>query len=332
MMKVGNSLKACMAAVMVTAIVVASARAQSLDKVTLMLNWYATGLHAPILLGKQKGYFEKEGLDLEVQEGKGSGPTVQAVAAENVTIGFADITTMMKLVSKGAPVISVGSALERSPFAVISLSEKKILQPSDIKGKTIAMTAGDSPSQAWPLFLEKNGLKDTDYKTVTGDAKTKINAVINGQADALLGFATDQGNQIEFVTKKPVSLMLFADHGVDSVGSSFIVNTATLKEHPEMIRRFMRAATLAFEDAVKEPEAAVDALLVAFPKAGAKESLMSGLKTAIPLFHTQDTVGQKPLRVSSQAMEKTIQTMVDTGGIDKSDMNASKFFTNEFLP
>ncbi|KVK54342.1 hypothetical protein BCY90_15545 [Agrobacterium deltaense] len=310
----------------------AAAFAQNAEKVSLMLNWYVTGLHSPIILGKQKGFFTDEGVDLEIQEGRGSGPTVQAVAAGNVTVGFADLTTMMALAVKGAPVISIGSALQRSPFAVISLKEKGIDTPEKVKGLTIAMTAGDSPSQSWPLFLEKNNLKGSDFKTVNGDAKTKVNAVITGQADALLGFATDQGTQIEAATGKPVTNMLFADFGVNSIGSSFIVNTKTVKGNPELLKKFLRAATRSFEYATEHPQEAVDAVRSAYPNSGNAESLKRGLETAIPLFKTQETNGLRPLRVTAGQVEETIATMIAVGTLKSSDTDVAKFYTDALLP
>ena len=332
MKKTSTSKLQILGLLVASSLLAGSALAQTKDKVTLMLNWYATGVHAPFPLGKDKGYFAKEGIDLEIVEGRGSGPTVQAVAARNVTFGLADITTMMKLVAKGAPVKAVGVELERSPFAVISLSEKKITTPADLKGKTLAMTAGDSPSQAWPLFMKRTNLKEGDFKVINGDAQTKLNAVINGQADALLGFATDQVNQIESATKKPVSVIMFADQGVDNSGASIVANLDTLKSQPDLVRRFMRAATLAAEETEKNPAAAIDALLKQFPKAGTLEALMSGLKIAIPLFHTPETRGQRPFRASAKAITDTVATMVQIGGIEVSDADPAKYYTNDFLP
>lgn len=309
-----------------------AAFAQTPQKVTLMLNWYATGLHAPFYLGLEKGLYAKEGIELEILEGRGSTPTAQAVAARNVTFGFADAGPMIKLAAQGAPVKSVGVALQKSPFAVISLAEKNIRKPSDLKGKTIALTPGDSPSQAWPLFLAKTGLKTGDFKTVSGDAQTKLNAVINGQADALAGFSMDQGVQIEFATKKPVVNMLYADYGVNSAGSVIVANTETIKSNPELIRKFMRATTLAFEEAEKSPEAAVAAELKAMPKAGDASSLLSGLKTALPLFKATDAPGQRLFRVNAKTMADTIASQVEIGGIEASASDPAKYFTNEFLP
>src|SRR3569623_1027343 len=75
------------------------AAAQQKEKVTLLLNWYLYSEHAPFFLGKERGYFDQEGIDLEIQEGRGSGVTVQAVAAGTATLGYADVPTMMKAAS-----------------------------------------------------------------------------------------------------------------------------------------------------------------------------------------------------------------------------------------
>ena len=95
------------------------ASAQGKDKVVLLLNWYVYSEHAPFFLGKERGYFDQEGIDLDIQEGRGSGVTVQAVAAGTATFGYADVPTMIKAASKGAPVTAVGVALQTSPMSVM---------------------------------------------------------------------------------------------------------------------------------------------------------------------------------------------------------------------
>ena len=88
------------------------ALAQPKDKVVLMLNWYLYSEHAPFFLGKERGYYEQEGIDLDIQEGRGSGVTVQAVAANTATFGYVDVATMIKAAAKGAPVKCIGVALQ----------------------------------------------------------------------------------------------------------------------------------------------------------------------------------------------------------------------------
>ena len=63
------------------------ALAQTREKVTLLLNWYVYSEHAPFFMGKDKGYYEAEGFDLDIQEGRGSAVSIQAVAANSATFG-----------------------------------------------------------------------------------------------------------------------------------------------------------------------------------------------------------------------------------------------------
>ncbi len=292
------------------------ARAQPKDKVVLLLNWYLYSEHAPFFLGKERGFYDQEGIELDIQEGRGSGVTVQAVAANTATFGYVDVPTMIKAAAKGAPVKSVGVALQLSPMSVMGFTDKNIREPKDIVGKTVAVTPGDSMSQVWPLFLKKTGLKETDFKTVSGDAQTKLNAVMTGQADLLLGYVMDQAIKLQDATKKPVYPIRFADYGVNMISSGIIVNTETLKSKPDMVRRFLRATTRALEEAEKNPEAAVDAMLKANPKAGVRETLIIGLKQTTALYHTKETAKLRPLRVSAADVNESLDLLAQYGGMD----------------
>jgi NitT/TauT family transport system substrate-binding protein len=322
-----------LAAALAAATAAPPAHAQGKEKVTLMLNWYLYSEHAPFFLGKKRGYYDQEGIDLDIQEGRGSGPTIQAVAARSVTLGYADVPTMIKVAAKGAPVRAIGVALQTSAMSAIGLTEKNMKTPADIKGKTVAVTPGDSMSQIWPLFLQKTGLKDTDFKTVSGDAQTKLNAVINGQADLLLGYLMDQTMRITDATGKPTYAIRFADYGVNLVSSGVIAHRDTLRDKADLMKRFMRASTRAFEESVKEPDAAVDAMLEANAKAGKRDTLIAGLKLTTPLYSAPDTKGGRPFRVSPKDMAESFQMLLDYGGLEKASAGkVDDYYTNDFLP
>ena len=311
----------------------ASAIAQTKDKAVLLLNWYTYSEHAPFYLGKERGYFDQEGIDLDIQEGRGSGVTVQAVAAGTATFGYADVPTMIKAASKGAPVTAVGVALQTSPMSVMGFADKNIRKPEDIKGKTVAVTPGDSMSQIWPLFLKKTNLKDSEFKTVAGDAQTKLNAVINNQADLLLGYVMDQAIKLQDGTHKPVYAIRFADYGVNMVSSGIVVQKDTLKSKPDMVKRFMRAATKSLEEASKNPEAAIDAMLKAQPKSGVKDTALIGMKQTAALYKGPDNPNDRPFRVGAKNMAETMTLLVDYGGLDKAGAGkAEDYYTNDYLP
>src|SRR5438046_1287413 len=307
--------------------------AQTKDKVVLLLNWYTYSEHAPFYLGKERGYFDQEGIDLDIQEGRGSGVTVQAVAAGTATFGYADVPTMIKAASKGAPVIAVGVALQTSPMSVMGFADKNIRKPEDIKGKTVAVTPGDSMSQIWPLFLKKTNLKETDFKQVAGDAQTKLNAVMNGQADLLLGYVMDQAIKLQDAKQKAVYPIRFADYGVNLVSSGIIVQKEFVKSKPDVVKRFMRAATRSLEEAAKNPDAAVDAMLKAQPKSGVKETALIGMKNTAALYKGPDNPNDRPFKVGAKNMTETMALLVEYGGLDKGSAGkAEDYYTTDYLP
>lgn len=311
----------------------APAWAQPKEKVILMLNWYMYSEHAPFFLGKERGYYDAEGIELEIQEGRGSAVSVQATAAGSATFAYADVPTMIKAAAKGAPVRAVGVALQLSPMSVMGFADKNVKTPKDIIGKTIAFTPGDSMSQIWPLFLKKTGLKEDQYKSVSGDAQTKLNAVINGQADLLLGYVMDQNMKLQDATKKPVQVVRFADYGVNLISSGLITSKDTLAAKPDMVKRFLRATTKALEESEKNPEAAVDAMLKANSKSGQRDTLITGLKLTTALYHTDETKSQRPLRVTMKNVNESLDLLVQYGGLEAATRGkAEDWVTLDYLP
>jgi len=305
----------------------------ALDKVTLMLNWYVYGEHAPFYYGKEKGYFKDAGIDLEIQEGRGSATVTQVVAAKTVQFGYVDVPTMMRAAVKGAPVIAVGVALQTNPMSVMGFAEKNIRKPDDIKGKTVASTPGDSMSQIWPLFLKKTGLKESDFKTVSGDAVTKLNAVINGQADLLLGYVMDQSMKIKDATGKDVFPIKFADYGINLVSSGIIAHKNFVKENADLVKRFMAAATKSVEEASKHPKDAAQAILNANPKGGRIETLTQGFELTIPLYRDPSGKKSQPFDVSDNNMKDTVDVLVEYGGLEAKAKDEFKtYYTNQYLP
>jgi NitT/TauT family transport system substrate-binding protein len=307
--------------------------AAAADKVTLMLNWYVYGEHAPFYYGKEKGLYTAEGIDLEIQEGRGSGVTTQAVAAKTVNFGYVDVPTMIKAAAKGAPVISTGVLLQTSPMSAMGFTEKNIKKPEDIKGKIVAMTPGDSMSQIWPLFLKKTGLKESDFQVVSGDGQTKLNAVINGQADLLLGYVMDQSMKIKDATGKTVYPIRFADYDVNLVSSGVVANSEWVKANEDLVRRFMSATTKSIEAAEKAPKDAAQAILNALPKGGKIDTLTEGFELTIPLYRTAETKGKRPFQVTDANMANSVNLLVEYGGLDaKTKDDPKAFYTNAYLP
>src|SRR5207248_6307259 len=120
------------------------------------------------------------------------------------------------------------------------------------------------------------------------------NAGINGQADRLHGYVMDQAIKLQDATHKQIYPIRFADYGVDMVSAGIIVQNDTLKAKPDVVKRFMRAASRSLEGAAKNPEAAIDAMLKANPKSGVKDTALVGMKATAGLYKGPDNPNDRP--------------------------------------
>ena len=311
-----------------------SARARAADHVTLLLNFYANGQHAPFFYGREKGFFSKRGIDLQIQEGRGSAGAVQATAAGTVTFGYADLPTMVTAAVAGAPVIAVGCVLRTSPMAVISLASHPVNTPAEMKGKILAVSTGAATYTVFPLFMKNAHLKMGDLGSViSGAPLVKLDALIDGRANMLLGFVTTQPMQIKAATGQTSVSMLYADHGVDLMDASIIVRPSLLKSNPDLVRRFLAATIESMKATQADPAAAAAAILKSLPKAGKLSGMLAGLKAALPLFYAKGEPDSPLLHISKADMAHTLQLMAQANLIPLSaTKDPERYYTDAYLP
>jgi NitT/TauT family transport system substrate-binding protein len=263
----------------------------SRTKVTLTLNWVPYGEHAPFYYGLKKGFYSAEGIDLTIKSGTGSGNTILQVSQNKTTFGWADTPPLLQGISKGMKVKSVGVFLQKGPSAIEFLDSKNIKKPSDLKGKTVGGTPGDALYAMFPAWLKANGMSKDDVKVADVDAPSKIAALIDGRVDAIMGFFHDQAPTIEGKTGKKVSYLLYADWGMNLLGTGIVVNTDTLSQNPDLVKKFVRATQKSWAEAAKDIPGAVDSMAGVAEQAPPKEVMTKQLTLAVGLLAT-DSVGQ----------------------------------------
>ncbi|WP_326625624.1 ABC transporter substrate-binding protein [Streptomyces sp. NBC_01318] len=286
---------------------------KKLDKVTLTLNWYPYGEHAPFYYGKQQKIFEKHGIDLTIQAGQGSQKTVQATAAGQTDFGWADTPALLAAVDQGVRVKSLGVFLQTTPASVQSFEAKGIGSPADLKGKTIAGTAGDALSKTFPIFLKKNNIDESDVKVQNTDPAGKIAAVISGKTDGLLGYASDQGPTMQDKAKKPVSYLRFSENGLNFYSNGLLAGQKLLASKSELAGRMAKAVSEAWAAAEKAPGPAVAAMDGASEQLPPKNVLAEQFKTTLTLLHTASTEGKAPGVNNEADWQQTIDVFAEAG-------------------
>ncbi|WP_433573017.1 ABC transporter substrate-binding protein [Streptomyces sp. CA-251247] len=286
---------------------------KKLDKVTLTLNWYPYGEHAPFYYGKQQKIFEKHGIDLTIQAGQGSQKTVQATGAGQTDFGWADTPAVLSGVDSGVKVKSLGVFLQTTPSSVQFFESQGIKAPADLKGKTIAGTAGDALSKTFPIFLKKNNLQESDVKVQNTDPAGKIAAVISGKTDGLLGYASDQGPTMQNKAKKPVAYLRFSENGLNFYSNGLITGQRFLTAKKDVAARMAKAVSESFAAAQKSPDPAVGAMDGASEQLPPKEVLSEQFKTTLTLLHTQATQGKAPGVNTDADWQQTIDVFSEAG-------------------
>lgn len=306
---------------------IATVPALAADAVSLRLNWYLGGLHVPFYYGKEKGYYAAEGIDLTINEGRGSANTVQVVAAGSDTFGLADSSSVITTAAKGAEVKSVMSLLNSTGYAVVSLAETGIRTPKDLEGKRLAVSPGDPLGQLFQALAAVNKLDMSKISMVQVDPAAKVVAVLEKRADGLLGGADDQYFLIKQRGLKPAALR-YADYGANIVGMTIVTRTDLIKSKPDLVRRFVRATIRSWEEAKKNPGAAVDAALKVKPDLN-RQSTLDQLLVDIELLDSPNSKGRVGWGAQAD-WDQTIDLLKKYRDL-KTDQPWTAFHTNEFV-
>jgi NitT/TauT family transport system substrate-binding protein len=305
------------------------ARAQARVPVSFRLNWYLGGLHAPYYLGRERGLYAEEGIELTINEGRGSANTAQAVAARSDTFGLADSGSLMNLAARGAPIRAVMSVLNTASFGVISPASAPIRTAADMRGRRLAAGPGGAPALLLPAVLAANNMRREDVTIVSVDPAAVPITLMEGRADGLLGGVDDQPflmAQRGFRTHS----VTYAELGVNTVGMAVLAHEEAIRGNPDLVRRFVRASARSWEAAGREPEAAVAAALRVKPDLD-RESTLGQLRVDLGLQHSDATRGRPTGWAALSDWERSLRIMRDFREL-RTDRDAASFFTNDFLP
>lgn len=333
-MKRKGVVLALVAAVAALSASLTSVNAQQLEKFPFRLNWTLYGEHAPFFLARDKGFYKEEGLDVEIMEGSGSTTVAQLVANQTNPVAYVDAATMMRGVGAGMPVMAVGVSLQQSPMSFIYRADAaRPTKIDEIKGSRIAITAGDASLAIFTAFMGKIGMKVEDVQMITvANPQAKEQAVLNKQADSLLGYFMDQGPRMQL--KSGVKMgwtRLYDMAGVSTLSSAIIVNKDWLKDakNQDSLRRFLRASQRGWEYTAKHTTEASEIFIKHAPAFNMEIALLEvdGTMSITRTKHTQD----KPMFWSAKEDWQESQELLQKFAGLKAEPDMSKYYTNEYL-
>jgi len=305
----------------------AAAGAPKLEAASLRVDWLFRSYHAPFFLGVAKGWYREAGIDLSLREGSGSGTVVRLIGGNSDTFGFVGADAVLRGVQSGIPVVAVATLMPRSADTMFVLKRSGIARPQQLRGKTIATTPGGTSDALLPAFLAGAGLTAADVSIVPVDAALKAQVLLQGRVDAT---ALVAWVGTDFDAVGGVSAFPFADYGVQVVGYSLAVGTATAESNPDLVARFVAASMRAWTYALAHPEEALAAMAQAGAVkpdrvAQARAEMTAAFKLARP------AVPGKPLGTQNEADWEAMQRQLLEYRAIKIALPVTRYMTNRFM-
>ena len=303
-----------------------AAPAQAADDVTLRLDWVLGGYHAVWHYAKEKGVFAKNGININLREGRGSMTTSQTVGNQSDEFGTADGGAMMVLRSKGLKTKMVAGYLRTGPSALIFPKSKGWKSWKDVKGAKIADSAGGSTIFLFKAVEKAMGISGNKIVLVAPPAK--VSSVLSGKVDATNSFGFLQKPIMES-KGTPAEYLSFASAGVNVPGLAVIAHEDLIKNKADLVRRMVASTQEALKIVQENPEAAIDALRKVKPTLNRAVHLAI-LKSSFDLYHSAASKG-KPLGWIPPADIETAQNLLVEYEQIKAKAPTSDYFTNAFI-
>lgn len=320
----------------------AATQAVAAEKVTFAYPTNISLSNAPTLMAVGMGYFKEAGLDVSINFFQGSAVMLPQIAQKHVTFGWITPDPLVVSLAPGRdplPVKMFYNGIYLSPFEIVVPEGSPVHSLKDLKGKKIGVGA-----MSWGnVLVTKAMLKDLgyswpkDYTLVpVGVGPTAFRALSDGSIDALNLFDTfhkqmeNRGAKLRRLPFEPRYKALFS--------SGLIAHNDTLKNRPDLVTAFSRAATKGVIACNANPVACVKNFWSLYPNtkpaqgteqeklADAVEVLKVRLKTMIP------PEGLSKMGYYTEDAWKHYAQILHAGGqLPTADVPVQTLYTNEFV-
>jgi putative hydroxymethylpyrimidine transport system substrate-binding protein len=238
--------------------------AAAADKLTVLLDWFVNPDHAPLIVAKEKGFFKKHGLEVELVEPADPNLPPKLVAAGQGDIAVTYQPNLYLQVQEGLPLARIGGVVDTPLNCLVVLEGGAVKSIADLKGKKVGYSISGFEDALLGVMLENNGLKASDVEMVNVNfALTQ--ALMSKQVDAVIGaFRNFELTQIKIAGGKGVAFYP-EEHGVPLYDELIYVAQKERLTDPK-IKKFLEAVQEATIYLLNHPDDSWGAFTKAYPK------------------------------------------------------------------
>jgi len=204
----------------------------------LVLKWFLDPGFAGEIVAKQKGFFEQEGLDISLQPGGFQVDPIRLVVSGGGPFGVTGADTFLIARAKGIPIVAVAAGYIQTAVALYVHPEQGISGMSDMIGKKVGVQAGQDTETLFFAMLGKAGIRSDQVKKVP--VAFDLTPFLDGQVDVWPGYVATQSYSLRTRGVK-FAMIRPRDVGINAPGTVYFTSETFLKEHPDIVKKFVRA-------------------------------------------------------------------------------------------
>ncbi|WP_345454262.1 ABC transporter substrate-binding protein [Nocardioides marinquilinus] len=310
-----------------------------LTPVTLQLQWVAQGQFAGYYAALDQGYYEDEGLDVEILE---AGPDI--VPQDVLTAGDADyaiawVPKVLGSIEQGAAITDVAQIFERSATTQISFKDAGITGPADLADKNVGSWGFGNE---WELFagMQQNGVGVDDINLV--QQAFDMNAFLAGDIDAAQAMTYNEYAQVletvnpdtgELYSPDDLNVIDWNDVGTAMLQDAIWASTDRLEdqEYADQTVAFIKASIKGWVYARDNPEEAASIVTAAGSTLGQSHQLWMTNEVNKLIWPSTNGIGVIDDGAWAQTVEIAKSTQNETGATIITDDPPETAYSNEYV-
>ncbi|MDR2600987.1 MAG: ABC transporter substrate-binding protein [Spirochaetaceae bacterium] len=237
-------------------------------KVRVALDWTPNTNHSGVYAAVEKGFFEEEGLSVEIMQPPEDGALLlTASGGAEYCFDFQEsMGPAIALASNPLPVKAVAAVAAHNTSGILSRRDSPVKRPKDLEGKKFCVWETPLVVEITRAIVEGDGGDFSKVNMISDYALDAISALQSGIDSIWIYYGWDgvkasiSGLDAEYIDFKSI------DEKFDFYTPVLVINTNYANENPALVKKFMSAVSKGYNYAIEFPKEAADALLKAAPE------------------------------------------------------------------
>jgi NitT/TauT family transport system substrate-binding protein len=304
--------------------------ASAKDVIRFNLALAPAGPNAPLFFAMEKGWYDQQNLDVQIDLSRGSMGAVQYVASGQADLGQGELGPMAVAIDKGAPLISIAGWGRKPEIAIFVDRDGPIKTPQDLKGHTVGLLANSPWTPLIDSFFKKVGMTRDDVQLVVIDPASLFSSYATHRVDTMMTIGPYVMPIVD--PARPTRLLNAVDYGIVSPGEGVEVARSTLAAKKDALTRFIKLQIRAWNYILAgHQEEGVAAIIAQNPDARLNPRILLGqIDEYQKYFYTDATKGHPIGWQAAADWQAAIDSFQDAG-VFKNPHKPSDFYTNELI-